>query len=54
MPNLVDLLGFPSVNLILGKRGSGKSAFGYKALEDAHEMGYPCFVLGLPKEKRAL
>ena len=54
MGNLVDLLGFPSVNLILGKRGSGKSAFGYRVLEDAHERGYPCFVLGLPREKRAL
>ncbi len=54
MTDLVDLLGFPSVTLILGKRGSGKSAFGYRVLEEAHGRGLPCYVMGLPPSKRPL
>jgi hypothetical protein len=32
MANLVELLGYPSVTLILGRR-FGESAFGYRALK---------------------
>jgi len=42
------------VNLVLGRRGSGKSAFGYKVLEDAHNHGKLCYVMGLPREKQDL
>jgi hypothetical protein len=52
--DLVELLGYPSVTLILGRRGSGKSAFGYRALEDAHARGLPCCVMGLPPSKAGL
>jgi len=54
MADLVELLGYPSVTLILGRRGSGKSAFGYRALEDAHARGLPCCVMGLPPSKAGL
>jgi len=47
--DLVDLLGVPSVNLILGKRGSGKTAFGYRVLEEARPL--TPYVMGLPKDK---
>lgn len=49
--DLVDLLEIPSVSLILGKRGSGKTAFGYKVLEEARNHGLTPYVMGLPKNK---
>jgi len=49
--DLVDLLGVPSVSLILGKRGAGKTAFGYKVLEEARDHDFTPHVMGLPKDK---
>jgi len=49
--DLVDLLGVPSASLILGKRGSGKTAFGYKVLEEARDRNLAPHVMGLPKDK---
>lgn len=49
--DLVGLLGCPSVSLILGQRGSGKTAFGYRVLEDAHSRGLTAYVMGLPRDK---
>jgi hypothetical protein len=37
--------------LIFGKRGSGKSAFGFKLLENIHaKTNRPCAVLGVPQD----
>jgi len=49
--DLVDLLGIPSVSLILGRRGSGKTAFGYKVLEEARNHDLTPHVMGLPEDK---
>lgn len=49
--DLVDLLGVPSVSLVLGKRGSGKTAFGYRVLEEARDRNLTPHVIGLPKDK---
>jgi len=49
--HLLKLLGVPSVNLLLGKRRAGKSAFGYRVLELAARSGMEAQVLGLPEEK---
>lgn len=39
------------IALIFGKRGSGKSALGFRILENAHaNTKRPCFVLGVPAE----
>ena len=43
----------PSVVLILGKRGSGKSALGYRLLE-LFRYGLTPYVLGLPKQGQGL
>jgi len=47
-------LGCPSVNLLLGKRRTGKSAFGYRVLEIAHDNDIQAQVLGVPKQKHYL
>jgi hypothetical protein len=52
MKDLIDLLGMPSVNLVIGKRRSGKTAFAYRVLEKAHERDIRCSVLYLPKDKK--
>jgi len=49
--DLVNLLGIPSVSLILGRRGSGKTAFGYKVLEEARSHNLTPYVMGLPENK---
>jgi len=49
--DLIDLLGVPSVSLILGKRGSGKTAFGYRVLEEADGHDLTPHVMGLPRSK---
>ena len=49
--DLINLLGLPSASLILGKRGSGKTAFGYKVLEEAESCGLTPHVMGLPEDK---
>jgi len=51
MSKLIDLLGFPSASLILGKRGSGKTAFGCLVLEEAHGRGIEPYLFGLPQKK---
>jgi len=43
----------PSIVLILGKRGSGKSALGYKLLEYSRYTATP-YVVALPSEARKL
>ena len=43
----------PSVVLILGKRGSGKSALGYRLLE-LFRYGLTTYVLGVPKQAQGL
>jgi len=49
--NILELLGVPSVTLIIGKRGSGKSSLGHKVLELAKEKGLSPYLLGFPEEK---
>jgi DNA-binding XRE family transcriptional regulator len=43
----------PSVALIMGKRGSGKSGLGHRLLEHLRHKARP-YVIGLPKEARVL
>lgn len=51
MTDLIDILGFPSVSLVVGKRQHGKTACGGKVLEDAHRRGLKTYWLGLPRSK---
>jgi hypothetical protein len=48
-----EVIAHPSVVLILGKRGSGKSALGYRLLELCRYALTP-YVLGLPKQGQKL
>ena len=48
-----EVIAHPSVVLILGKRGSGKSALGYRLLELCRYALTP-YVLGLPKQGQRL
>ena len=51
--DLVD--GRSTIGIIAGKRGSGKSGFGYRAAELYHDYtGDYVYVLGFPPEKRHL
>ncbi len=43
----------PSVIIVLGKRGSGKSALGYRLLELLRDVAAP-YVVGLPREAQTL
>ena len=54
MSKLIELLGAPSANIVIGKRGSGKTAFLMSVLEAAHNRGLKCYLLGLPKSKWSL
>ena len=47
------IVGHPSVVLILGKRGSGKSALGYRLIEQFRYIARP-FVVGVPASARKL
>lgn len=49
----LKLLKHPSIVLVLGKRGGGKSALGYRLLEYLRYTASP-YVIGLPKEARVL
>jgi len=49
--DLINLLGVPSVSLVLGKRGAGKTAFGYRVLEEAGDRNLTPHVMGLPEDK---
>ena len=49
----LDLVRHPSVVLIIGKRGSGKSAFGYRLLELQRDRAAP-YVVGLPSQAQKL
>ena len=49
----LDLVRHPSVVLIIGKRGGGKSALGYRILELLRTHGEP-YVVGLPAKARKL
>jgi len=51
--NWLKLIKHPSVVLVLGKRGGGKSALGYRLLEYLRYTASP-YVIGLPKEARQL
>lgn len=48
-----EVIGQPSVVLVLGKRGSGKSALGYWLLE-LYKYGLTPYVLGVPAEGQKL
>ena len=48
-----EVITHPSVVLILGKRGSGKSALGYYLLELLH-TAYPVYVIGAPETAQNL
>jgi len=48
---LIDILGWPSVSLITGRRGSGKTALGCLVLQEAHERGMGAYLMGLPQPK---
>jgi len=41
----------PSIAVITGRRGSGKSALGYHLLDLLHEKSLETYVLGLPRDK---
>jgi len=47
------LIVHPAIVLVLGKRGGGKSALGYRLLEHLRYTASP-YVIGLPKEARGL
>jgi len=49
----LNLIPHPSIVIILGKRGSGKSALGYKLLEYLRYTATP-YVVALPSEARKL
>lgn len=49
--NWLSKIQHPSIVLILGKRGSGKSALGYRLLEHLRWTASP-FIVALPKEAR--
>jgi len=49
--NWLRLIPHPSIVIILGKRGAGKSALGYRLLELFHWVAN-CYVIGLPKDAR--
>ncbi len=49
----LNLIPHPSIVIILGKRGSGKSALGYKLLEYLRYTATP-YVVALPQEARKL
>ena len=48
-----EVIVHPSVVLVLGKRGSGKSALGYRLLE-LFRYGLAAYVLGIPKQAQRL
>ena len=50
----LNLIKHPSVVLILGKRGSGKSALGYRLLEYLRWGAAKVYAVGLPSEARKL
>jgi|GEM_PF-3342144 len=49
--SLLDILGTPSVSIILGARGQGKTAFGLRVLQLASEQGIKSYMMGLPEQK---
>lgn len=49
--NWLRLIPHPSIVIILGKRGAGKSALGYRLLELFRWVAN-CYVVGLPKDAR--
>lgn len=53
MLSWLNIITHPSIILILGARGSGKSAAGYKILEYLRHIADP-YVVGLPRQARRL
>ncbi len=53
VPDLSELISYPSVIIITGKRGSGKTACGYYILENAmKKYNLEGVVMGIPEEKK--
>lgn len=53
-PQLIEIMGFPSISLVTGGRGSGKTAFGMETLREAPEKGLKPHLIGLPESKWGL
>lgn len=51
---LTKVLGTPSVSILSGQRGEGKTALGCLALECGHEIGLSPRVVGIPESKMHL
>ncbi|MCD6407942.1 hypothetical protein J7L87_02705 [bacterium] len=49
---LIEYIQHPSVILICGWRGEGKSAFGWKLLEIFNMSSAPCYIYRIPERKR--
>ncbi len=49
---LQHLIEIPSVVLIVGRRGSGKTALGFRLLETLRYHRWPKFVVGVPRSAR--
>ena len=49
--SLIKILGSPSITVLFGDQGEGKTATGMKVLEEAHKKGLKCYIVGIPEAK---